>query len=392
MQHWRISALSLAARPLARSQWAASSVLVPSVALSLGLSALLASTLGCSERDVSLLEFSSTPALEVGQLELALTARGASGALYRLRQAQFFVAAQTPDPFGGQSAFLSSENDPFSSTLETTLEIGDYQIDLFQGWFLEKVEGEQVTRVEARLLSPASQSFSILANEETAVSFRFETSGERIAFGQGRLIVELEVQEQDAGPVDPVEPVVLGEPLEFVDGFIEAESNPHGIRAAAFAASAPVGASIEVTSNSGEFCVKGSIDVVQNDDFATQWGAVLGFEFLSADGLPAPWDLDGGNVMGFAFRVSGPQLSPMRFSALPGGADPSLVHFCRDFPSEPGTSFPMPLESLDLRCWEGVRAPLLTDDLSTISWSVLSEAAIAHTFDVCISDLRPILR
>jgi len=392
MKHWRTSALSLAARSLAQPRWVASSVLVPSVVLSLGLSALLASTLGCSERDVSRLEFSSTPALEVGQLELALTARGASGALYRLRQAQFFVSAQTADPFGGQSAFLSSENDPFSSTLETTLEIGDYQIDLFQGWFLEKVEGEQVTRVEARLLSPASQAFSILANEETAVSFRFETNGERIAFGPGRLIVELEVEEQDAGPVDPVDPVVLGEPLEFVDGFIGAESNQHGIRAAAFAASAPVGASIEVTSNSGEFCVKGSIDVVQNDDFATQWGAVLGFEFLSGDGLPAPWDLDGGNVVGFAFRVSGPQLSPMRFSALPGGADPSLVHFCRDFPSEPGTSFPMPLESLDLRCWEGVRAPLLTDDLSTISWSVLSESAIAHTFDLCISDLRPILR
>lgn len=372
----------------------ASSVLVPSVALSLGLSALLASTLGCSERDVSRLEFSSTPAVEVGQLELALTARGASGALYRLRQAQFFVSAQTPGPFGGQSTFLSSENDPSSTTLEATLEIGDYQIDLFQGWFLEKVQGEQVTRVEARLLSSASQVFNIQANEETAVSFRFETNGERIAFGQGRLIVELEVEEVSAGPGGPDAggPVVLGAPLEIVDGFIAAESNPHGIRAAAFAASAPVGASIEVTSDSGEFCVQGSIDVVQDNDFATQWGAVLGFEFLSGDGLPAPWDLDGGNVVGFAFRVSGPQLTPMRFTALPGGADPTLVHFCRDFPSEPGTSFPMPLESLDLRCWEGVRAPLLTQDLSNISWSVLSDVTIGHSFDVCISDLRPILR
>jgi hypothetical protein len=194
------------------SSWVASPV-----ALSLGHSALLATTLGCSERDVSRLEFSSAPAGEMGQLELALSARGASGALYRLREAQFFVSAQTPDPFGGQSTFLSSENDPLSSTLEASLEIGDYQIELFPGWSLEKVEGDQVTRVEARLVSSASQTFSILANQETAVQFRFETNGERIEFGQGRLIVEFEVEEQGAGPVDPVDPgspVVLGEPLE----------------------------------------------------------------------------------------------------------------------------------------------------------------------------------
>jgi hypothetical protein len=157
-------------------------------------------------------------------------------------------------------------------------------------------------------------------------------------------------------------------------------------------ATAPVGATLEVTSDDGEFCVRGSILPVQDDDFATQWGALLGFEFLSSEGLPAPWDLDAGNVVGFAFRVSGPEFSPMRFSALPGGADPAVDNFCRAFPSESGATVEMPLESLDLSCWEGIRNPLVTDDLSTISWNVLSDPASGHNFDVCISELRPILR
>ena len=47
----------------------------------------------CSGRDVSRLDVARAPApapvVETGQLELALTAQGSSGALYRLRQAQF---------------------------------------------------------------------------------------------------------------------------------------------------------------------------------------------------------------------------------------------------------------------------------------------------------------
>jgi hypothetical protein len=343
----------------------------------------------CSGRDVSQLDawLAPAPVAETGQLELALTSHGASGALYRLRQAQFNVFSVSP--FGGSFAFLSSENDPLATSLQTTLDIGDYQIQLFSGWFLEKVVDGQVTRVQARLLSSDSQSFSISANGETTVQYRFETNGEIIEFGQGRLIVQIDVQEQSSEP--PPDPT-LGDPLEIVDGMISPDSNPHGISAAFFAVSAPVGASIEVTSDTGEMCVRGSIAPVLNEDFATQWGAFFGLEFQSDMAQPAPWNLDGGQVTGFAFTVSGPELSPMRFTALPGGADPALVNFCRPFPSMSGASVEMPLDSLDLSCWEGVHNPLVTMDLSNIGWSVLSDIDIAHTYDVCISDLRPILR
>jgi len=345
---------------------------------------LFAGGLGCSERDVSLIESSLAAVTETGQLELALTARGASGALYRLRQAQFQVFST--GPLGG-FAFLSSENDPLATSLETTLDIGEYQINLFSGWFLEKVQDGVVTRVQARLLSPESQSFSITPNAETAVQYRFETNGETVAFGQGRLIVQLEVEEASSEPE-----ATLGEPLSIVAGLISSDSNPHGIAAAFFAVTAPVGSSIEVTSDTGEMCVRGNIDPVLNDDFATQWGSLFGLTFLSDAGEAAAWDLDGGRVTGFAFTVSGPDLPPLRLTALPGDADPSAVNFCRPFLASSGDTFQMPIDSLDLSCWLGVREPLVTDDLLSIAWTVPSDVGVSHTFDVCISDLRPILR
>src|SRR4029078_5279118 len=52
------------------------------------------------------------------------------------------------------------------------------------------------TRVKATLLSPVEQTFTIHGNEETQVGYRFETNGEVVDFGQGRLIVTLDVKER----------------------------------------------------------------------------------------------------------------------------------------------------------------------------------------------------
>jgi hypothetical protein len=210
-------------------------------------------------------------------MRMALTARGASGSLYRLRQGVFdvfrtgdggVIGVPTPVPFpppppiegppiffpsdpiptepfpgpigtagsagragaGGQSSgggstggfsgsfpagdggtfsfpdeffstTLFTENDPLASTLEATLPTGGFQITLFDGWFLEKVIEGEAEPVEARLVSSAFQQFDIRANDETSVVYRFETNGELVEFGQGRLIVEIEVDEvEGAGP------------------------------------------------------------------------------------------------------------------------------------------------------------------------------------------------
>jgi hypothetical protein len=61
---------------------------------------------------------------------------------------------------------------------------------------LEKVESGSSTRVRATLLSPVQQTFTIRGNEETQVGYRFETNGEVVDFGQGRLVITLDVAER----------------------------------------------------------------------------------------------------------------------------------------------------------------------------------------------------
>lgn len=343
------------------------------------------SAAGCSDSDVVRAEGTSLPSTDTGQLQLALTARSDSGALYRLRQASFQVLNQ--DPFGGFGTFLSSENDPLATTLEATLQAGDYSIDLFSGWFLEKVIDGVATPVQATLLSSPTQFISIAANEESRVSYRFETNGDVVNFAPGRLIIEIEVSEGNGGGT------TLGEPLEIVDGVISRESNIHGIEAALFVATSPNNGNLEVTNSTGALCVQGDVGVVQNEDFANQWGALFGLAFTSGGTEAAPWDLDGGNVTGFAFTLSGPALPlPLRLAALPGGADPSVDNFCTQLPITGESRFVVPLESLTRDCWVPGNPPMVASSLQTINWTIPADAFVAHVFDFCVSDLRPILR
>jgi hypothetical protein len=111
------------------------------------------------------------------------------------------VVLPPPPPDDFFDTILSSENDPLSSTLEATIPTGAYQITLFDGWFLEKVVDGEAQRVNARLAGSSFQNFTINTNEQTFVSYRFETNGEVVEFGQGRLIVQIEVEEKEsAGP------------------------------------------------------------------------------------------------------------------------------------------------------------------------------------------------
>lgn len=367
--------LRLPAAPLRFARRAATSALA---GCSIAVCALGA---GCSGRDASHIEVALDPLSATGELELALTARGASGSLYRLRRADFQVFKQDFSFF----TFLSSETDPLATTLEATLDSGDYQIDLFSGWFLEKVIDGAATPVAAELLSPATQFFNIQSNQETFVSFRFSTNGEIVDFGQGRLVVQLEVEETTGGGGSQP-----GDPLDITGGLVFPESNAHGIGAALFTATSPLNASISVTSDTGSICVEGAVGVVQNEDFANQWGALVGLDFTQFTGTP--WDLDGGNVVGFSFVLSG-QLPPLRLAAQPGGSDPTVDFFCRILDTASMIStFEVPFDSLDRECWLGARDPMVADSLTNINWTIPADAGSAHEFNFCIDQLRPLLR
>jgi hypothetical protein len=334
---------------------------------------------GCSSGETSAPP--AAAAQSSGRVALALTTRGASGSLYRLREAAFQVSEQSSDPFGGFFTFLFSEDDPLSSTLETTLETGDYSVELFPGWVLEKVENGEVNQVQASLLSDPIQFFSILPDDETFVGYRFETGGEIIEFEQGRLVIDIQVEERA--------PVQLGEPLEIVDGFVSRGSNPHGIQAELFVVTSERAATIEVREDSGSLCFSGQLEPVLDGDFSTQWGALVGLSFVSDELENAPWDLDGGRVTGFAFSVSGPELPPLRFGALPSSAPEAT--FCAPlFLGSP--AFEVPFTSMTRDCWEAGGAPLVTSELLNIAWTLPTDAVVSHPFDFCIDDVRPILR
>ena len=128
-----------------------------------------------------------------GTLRMELQATSASGKVYRLRQATFFVQS-----FSGSSTFLNTEEDPTRPVIETFLQPDLYQIQLFDGWFIEQVDLllNASAPVDAFLLTGPFQVVEIQSNVETFVKFEFEVNGERVVFGPpGRLIVGIEVHE-----------------------------------------------------------------------------------------------------------------------------------------------------------------------------------------------------
>lgn len=147
---------------------------------------------GCADSDGTA---EQAGASQTGALSLPLTAVGASGAVYRLRQGVFAVTALNT----GISTPLSTEQDPLASTLEASFPTGDYVVALQNGWILEKAVGNTVSAVAATLLSPAVQSVSLVPNGESSLFFQFETSGEVVQFGEGRLIIDIGVTESGAG-------------------------------------------------------------------------------------------------------------------------------------------------------------------------------------------------
>jgi hypothetical protein len=59
----------------------------------------------------------------------------------------------------------------------------------------------------------------------------------------------------------------LGRPFTIVDGVIRADSNEYGLQASLYAIRSSVGATLEVTGDSGEICVRGEVARVAEGPF-----------------------------------------------------------------------------------------------------------------------------
>ena len=331
---------------------------------------------GCSQPATSMADWDASD----GKLQIALPARGSSGSLYRLREAVFQIMEQ---PSGGYIV-RSSEDDPLASQIEQTLAAGNYVIDLFETWRLERIDDGDVRPVVASLISPPTQRFTVRPNDETIVNYRFGTSGEVIDFGEGRLIIDIAVEEGAEG-------AGLAPALEIVNGQILGD-NPHGIRATAFEAVLASDASLELTTDNGELCAVGSVGPAPEGEFLGQPEALFGLRFTSEAGAPEPWDLDAGRVVGFNFTVKGQLIPETFFGALPGSGEPGVDDYCIGFASSDGGSLTLPLVRLDRNCWLPQRAPLFAEDLQNIHWGIPGLADVRTDFDFCISDVRPLVQ
>jgi hypothetical protein len=129
---------------------------------------------------------SDLPAPPIGQLQLGLQS-GIGEAQFRLSQAEFAIS-------GAAELTLQSEDDPESDSLELALPVGQYTVELLEGWQLERVGASGTSVVAAELSSTNPMSFGISAGQLTTLTFQFRTrAGSASGSGDGQLRVEIEV-------------------------------------------------------------------------------------------------------------------------------------------------------------------------------------------------------
>ncbi len=129
-----------------------------------------------------------------GQLALPLVTQGASGVVYRLRDATFNIsrygyAGGAGASFGGNGSgggsgveliTVSSETDPDAATITVPLEEGQYFVELVPGWHFEKQTTEGYEAVEATLLSGQTQWVWVSRLSTSFAEFQFGLGGREI--------------------------------------------------------------------------------------------------------------------------------------------------------------------------------------------------------------------
>ncbi len=157
---------------------------IPLAILLLGVcGALLA---GCASSDPS-----PNP---LGQVALALET-ASNGQTYVLKNANFLVE-------GTESLELSSAEAGASAELVQELSVGDYTVELQPGWSLVALDAsENEHEVAAELASINPVAFSIIADQSTAVGYRFSVEAGPVEFGSGQLALSFDVDVQQPARV-----------------------------------------------------------------------------------------------------------------------------------------------------------------------------------------------
>lgn len=111
----------------------------------------------------------------------------ANGHTYRLTRAYLSIRGPT-------YRSLWTNGPPGETTLSTTLQTGDYSLEMYS-WALQRDDGEgNFGPVQANLLNPYN-SFTIANGVTTTVVFQFRSNGVIISIGSGHLDMKVAVQE-----------------------------------------------------------------------------------------------------------------------------------------------------------------------------------------------------
>lgn len=141
--------------------------------------------LGCSSND----DRGSQESL--GTLNVNLTGTSSSGIRYRLRNAIFEVN-------GPDDVVLFSENDVNAPTIQQDLAVGNYIVELADGWSLEReTAGMFFEPVDAALTSANPAAFVIAEQGVTGVVFAFKAGDDVLELGHG--VLELSINVEDEG-------------------------------------------------------------------------------------------------------------------------------------------------------------------------------------------------
>lgn len=133
------------------------------------------------------------PGDSVGHVELTLTGTSSSGVTYRLRNAELTING------GPAPIVFHTEDDPSRTLITQRLDVGAFSLHVTPGWHLERISSAGVAEtVEATLISPDPQPFTIVADTLTSVVIRFLTNGEVVDMGHGDVGISIGVDEQFA--------------------------------------------------------------------------------------------------------------------------------------------------------------------------------------------------
>ncbi len=147
-------------------------------------------------------EVTSETEQSFGQTRIPLQTTSSKGIVYRLQPAGFTIQ-NTDDP----SLPADVRNAPTSEdTFTTDLAIGNYDVTLNDGWRLKRkvvandgtVTYSTLAVEDTLLLSDQTQSVAIVEQEVSPMVFAFKVGDDLIQFGEGRLEVDITVDDAEA--------------------------------------------------------------------------------------------------------------------------------------------------------------------------------------------------